>query len=326
MNVVLTIEPDPSQAETLRGILAGRDGMELVLVTSKDAAIEAIDRQIPDLILVSALLSPRDEGEIVAHLRSIDDAGHLQTLTIPQLRRADESSPTSSFFGFQKKKKKRPAAAPTGCDPSIFAEEVATYLARAREVRNQPRVERRAASVAGAELPLPRSEPATDTVLSPIVADADAFVWKSDEPVQQTEAPAVEPLLPAADDDAATEIDRLILHLDVDAASIQVVEAEVAAVDSADEPQAAVDRLAADVAHVQAEAEARLAAELERVREEAAERRLVELARLQAEADASREAAIEETRTAAEAEARDALVAELARVQADAEERCDAVA
>src|SRR2546426_8142858 len=109
MSVVLTIEPDSSQAEALRGILASREGVELVLVTSTGAAIEAIDRQVPDLILVSALLSPRDEAEIVTHLRSIDNAGHLQTLTIPQLRRGAGTSRVSSSF---LEKKEKPAAPP----------------------------------------------------------------------------------------------------------------------------------------------------------------------------------------------------------------------
>src|SRR2546426_5704519 len=213
MSVVLTIEPDSSQAEASRGILASREGVELVLVTSTGAAIEAIDRQVPDLILVSALLSPRDEAEIVAHLRSIDDAGHLQTLTIPQLRRAEESSRASSFFG---RKKKKPAAAPAGCDPAVFAEEVATYLARGREVRNQASVARRDLTVTAAELPSLRTGPASDPVAAPIVEKADAFMWKTDEPpaldehvdqaggletepVQQMEPPAVEPGLAAGD-------------------------------------------------------------------------------------------------------------------------------
>ena len=43
---------------------------------------------MPDLILVSALLSPRDEAEFTSYLRTLPDAAHLQTLTIPMLRRA----------------------------------------------------------------------------------------------------------------------------------------------------------------------------------------------------------------------------------------------
>ena len=35
---------------------------------------------------VTALLTPRDEEALNAHLRGIENAGHLQTLTIPQLR------------------------------------------------------------------------------------------------------------------------------------------------------------------------------------------------------------------------------------------------
>ena len=83
MALVLAIESDAAQADTLKGLLYARQDTDIVVVGSKDAAIAAVDRQIPDLVLVGAWLSPRDEDALIAHLRTLPDAGHLQTLTIP---------------------------------------------------------------------------------------------------------------------------------------------------------------------------------------------------------------------------------------------------
>ena len=85
MSVVLVLEPDGAQAEPLMRVLRKRVRAEAILVTSPAAAIEVIANATPDLILVSALLSPRDEDRLMAHLRSLENASHLQTLTIPRL-------------------------------------------------------------------------------------------------------------------------------------------------------------------------------------------------------------------------------------------------
>src|SRR5919106_2432323 len=132
MSLVLAIERDAAQAEILRDVLRGRMGADLVVVTSRTAAIAAIKKQVPDLILVTALLSPRDEEALVAHLRSMENATHLQTLTIPQFQKPEAASKKSG--GFFSRKKTQTAS---GCDPAVFADEVATYLARAREVRKE---------------------------------------------------------------------------------------------------------------------------------------------------------------------------------------------
>ena len=73
MSVVLLVEPDTSQATLLR-TMQKRLGAELVLVPSIDAAIETIKYQVPDVILVTALLSPRDEDRLMTFLRSLDGA------------------------------------------------------------------------------------------------------------------------------------------------------------------------------------------------------------------------------------------------------------
>jgi CheY-like chemotaxis protein len=137
MSLVLAIEPDRVQADLLREVHAAL-GLQLVVVGTKDEAIGAIEREAPDLVLVNALLSPREEVDLVAHLRSIDNLAHLQLLTIPRLaRRQAQPAQKKSLFGLGKKK--AAAAAPDGCDPAAFGEEITVYLARAQEVKSRPR-------------------------------------------------------------------------------------------------------------------------------------------------------------------------------------------
>jgi CheY-like chemotaxis protein len=138
MSLVLVVEPDTAQANVLRQVLLKRVGAELVLVDSTAAAVDAIDQHIPDLILLSALLSPRDEDMLMGHLRTLEGASHLQTLTIPQLGTEGKSrARKSSSFGFGKK---RQSDAPSGCDPAVFAEEIVAHLARAAEIKSRPKL------------------------------------------------------------------------------------------------------------------------------------------------------------------------------------------
>ena len=92
MPLVLALEPDPRQAQALKQILEQRVGAELVLADSKDSAIAALAQRIPDLILVTALLSPRDEAELTDHLRTLEGAAHIckPHARIVMWRRADK--------------------------------------------------------------------------------------------------------------------------------------------------------------------------------------------------------------------------------------------
>ena len=132
MSVVLAVEPDSVLAEVLRKALRRIDA-ELLVVSTTGEAIGAMRRSVPDLVLVSALLSPRDEDALFAHLRTLEASSHLQTLTIPQLRRGKDSSKKGAALF----RKKDTAAESGGCDPAVFAHEVRAYLTRAREMQAQ---------------------------------------------------------------------------------------------------------------------------------------------------------------------------------------------
>jgi hypothetical protein len=137
--LVLAIEPDLRQAEILTRIVREKVKADVVIVDSRDAAMEAMRSAVPDVMLLSALLSPRDEDELVAHLRTLDAAAHLQTHTIPQLASAGsagEAGPARGLLkAFRRKKDTQPAVA--GCDPELFAEEIRAFLQQAEEKRRE---------------------------------------------------------------------------------------------------------------------------------------------------------------------------------------------
>ena len=160
MALVLAIEPDIRQAGILKHIVRSLVQAELILVESRDAAIAAIDEQIPDVILLTALLSPRDEDELVTHLRRLGAAEHLQTHTIPLLsgpRPAEQGGKGGGLLGVFRKKKEPETIA--GCDPEVFAQEVRAFIARAAELKAEAKASPRAVDAAPAA-PLSFDEPA----------------------------------------------------------------------------------------------------------------------------------------------------------------------
>ena len=130
----LAIEPDASQARVLEQILAGRIGATLRVVRSTDAAFAALAESVPDVILMSPLLAPQDEEQIVAHLGTLGvDASHVQLLSIPRFDDSFAPIQKKRRFGWQAQKPLSIASG--GCDPDAFAHEVAEYLAQASNLR-----------------------------------------------------------------------------------------------------------------------------------------------------------------------------------------------
>jgi CheY-like chemotaxis protein len=119
--LVLAIESDSHQAGLLERIVREEVPADLVVSDSKDSAIASIAKRLPDLILVSALMSPREEAELTEHLRGLENADHLQTLTIPLLASKPARRPAGDRM--LRALKWRRAQALEGCDPSIFAED-----------------------------------------------------------------------------------------------------------------------------------------------------------------------------------------------------------
>jgi len=133
MPLILAIDSDRRQSEVLAALMRKSLKVELVQATSAGEGLHALQDRIPDLILTSPLLSPFDEGVLDEYLRELGaQAAHVQTVRIPVLSAVSKPSARSLF---SLRKKKTPSTAPDGCDPKVFADEIAQYLARAQERR-----------------------------------------------------------------------------------------------------------------------------------------------------------------------------------------------
>jgi len=136
MPLILAIEPDRRQASELTAIVRGQLHAELVLGESAERALAALGQRVPDLILTSALLSPKDEAVLGERLRALDgSAVHVQTLTIPVLASSPgrDGRPGGVLFGLRREKTK--LAMSDGCDPDVFAEQCREYLERSATER-----------------------------------------------------------------------------------------------------------------------------------------------------------------------------------------------
>ena len=133
MSLILAIEPDRRQVAHLISIVRHVKGAELILADTTERALESIGNNVPDLILVPALLSPSDDAALAAALRVIATAAHVQMLTIPTFAAPKPQQKKGVLSAFRRK----PAndAPLEGCDPKVFAEEIASYLERASQER-----------------------------------------------------------------------------------------------------------------------------------------------------------------------------------------------
>jgi CheY-like chemotaxis protein len=125
MSYVLAIEPDQAQAEILRDDVSTRAKAPVTVVNSLDAAMSAIDRAVPDLLLVSALMPSSDERLLLDRLRDFVEGPAPQVLVIPALARADD--PQLMRRSLFSRRRGRPLL-PVPCHPHTFADDLAAYL------------------------------------------------------------------------------------------------------------------------------------------------------------------------------------------------------
>ncbi len=136
MPMILALEPDERQAAILSGVIMNQLRADLVLVESKGAAVSAMARETPDLVLLSAQLTRSEEKEIIARLRMRD--ARVQTLSIPPLGAApnEESESGGLLRAFRRKRPTDPR--PAICNPRAFAREIRTRLRRIELARARP--------------------------------------------------------------------------------------------------------------------------------------------------------------------------------------------
>jgi hypothetical protein len=132
MALILAIEPDKKQASAVRALARTSLHAQILVADSTSHGLQQLDGRIPDLILTSLLLSPKDEGALDKHLRGLDAEGHrVPTLVIPVL------GPLSRSKGglLTRLKKPRKTTGTEGCDPATFAAQITEYLDRAAAER-----------------------------------------------------------------------------------------------------------------------------------------------------------------------------------------------
>ena len=62
MALILAIEPDRKQASKVAAIVKNRLHAEIVTADTTEHAVEGLGGRVPDLILTSLLLSPKDDA------------------------------------------------------------------------------------------------------------------------------------------------------------------------------------------------------------------------------------------------------------------------
>jgi hypothetical protein len=137
MQLILAIDSDPRRSEQLATLVRARLQVDLVQATSAGEGLHALRDRVPDLILTSPLLSPFDDGVLDEYLRDLgSSATHVQTVRIPMLSSGPrKKSAANRLFSLGRKKTPTSSAAPDGCDPKVFADEIAHYLTRSLEER-----------------------------------------------------------------------------------------------------------------------------------------------------------------------------------------------
>lgn len=198
MSLILAIEPDRRQVAHLISIVRHVLGAELIVADTTEGALESIGNSVPDLILVPALLSPQDDAALAAALRVIATAAHVQMLTIPTFA-APKPQPKKGMLSAFRRKPVDDAPI-EGCDPKVFAEEIASYIERANEERAAAQFYEDEPDAVQPE-PLQVEAPANEAVETVEKEPAYALVEEDAQPepvtVFEANEPAIEPIVEA---------------------------------------------------------------------------------------------------------------------------------
>jgi hypothetical protein len=90
---ILAVEPDRSHAAALRRFVQSCVDAELVLVDSVAAAKAALAEYLPQAVLVSELVSPDDDLDLTAHVRTRMSGRPLPILAVPAMGGDDSEMP-----------------------------------------------------------------------------------------------------------------------------------------------------------------------------------------------------------------------------------------
>src|SRR6187551_1045549 len=121
---VLAIEPEGSQADAIRQFVRDELGAELMLVSSAYAAVVAINRQTPDVVLFSESVTEKHRDRVLDHLRSTIAPAVPQRMTLPSLKTCDRVVLAQQINGMvarAREARPRSASAPASAAPAATA-------------------------------------------------------------------------------------------------------------------------------------------------------------------------------------------------------------
>jgi PilZ domain-containing protein len=134
---ILAIEPDAACREHLRALLVERTSASLEIVATADAASIAMHANRPDLILLSAVLPPRAEEQVIDTLKHLDPDGAVPVITVPPLLerhgRVDERRNVLSLIS------RRPSSRPS-YDATAVVARIDEALRQVLEAKEYPRI------------------------------------------------------------------------------------------------------------------------------------------------------------------------------------------
>ena len=130
---VLAIESDPARLAVLRHIFETHVGADFQIVQSVNDALMSIAHQMPDLVLTSTFLPPREEATLMLRLKELQGAEGPQVITTPYfIDWEDASSERGKFVRFWRRRRSlmRPA-----CDSETVGRQIEAYLQQVRARR-----------------------------------------------------------------------------------------------------------------------------------------------------------------------------------------------
>jgi hypothetical protein len=127
--LILAIERDSDQARLLSEVIHRRLRADLVLAETAEKAMTSLGKRVPNLVLIPALLSPREETTLRDGLRASGAAANIEMLTIPVLApTVAEAKSRGMLSRFRRGKSSDVSEA--GFSSAAFVEQVAAYLQR----------------------------------------------------------------------------------------------------------------------------------------------------------------------------------------------------
>ena len=135
MSRIIAIESDPKRRRLLAMLVREHVKAELKIADSVTTAIGLVNEKTPDLIIAPALLSPRDEDALMAHLRGLD-APYVQLLTVPALDMLSDT-PRREPRRFTGWLSRRPAPLAPQYDRAMVGGQIVDALTRAGAARDE---------------------------------------------------------------------------------------------------------------------------------------------------------------------------------------------